>query len=195
MIHEARKEDPALASCTLEINVYIWGSDDVSLSSVEELKDLGITKSTHLSWKSHVKNLVFKGRFSDYCVINEVRRRDQVELSNCMWYLIHLFLLLHTACAIYCALHEGNWLTRALWGQISTASQSLKTPPFRRVLHKPRSRVVDLWVAIMVDLWVCNRISDKFIQIKQERYAQGYSATPKNRLDANKLLQFFIAID
>ena len=51
-------------------------SDEVLLSSVDEVRDLGVTISADLSWKSQIGSMVAKGRSSAAWVLSVFRRRE-----------------------------------------------------------------------------------------------------------------------
>ena len=55
MIHEARTGGYAAREMPFGNQLYTYEvSDDVTLSSVDELRDLGVTMSADPSWKSHI---------------------------------------------------------------------------------------------------------------------------------------------
>ena len=51
-------------------------SDEVLLSSVDEVRDLGVTISADLSWKSQIGSMVAKGRSSAAWVLSVFRSRE-----------------------------------------------------------------------------------------------------------------------
>ena len=52
-------------------------SDDVTLSSVDELRDLGVTMSADLSWGSHIGKIVSRGRSSAFWVMSVFGSREE----------------------------------------------------------------------------------------------------------------------
>ena len=70
MLHEARTEGSGASVIPFGNQVYAYDVfNGVTLSSTDELRDLGVTMSTGLSWKVHIKKIVSKCHSSGFWVM------------------------------------------------------------------------------------------------------------------------------
>ena len=83
MLQEARTEDSGASVMSFGKQVYAYDiSNDVTLSSMDKLRDLGVTMSAGLSRKAHIKKIVSKAHSSDFLVMSVFGSRDDDALQE-----------------------------------------------------------------------------------------------------------------
>ena len=81
-----------LRRCPLETSYIVYTyevSDDVTPTSVEELRDLGLTMSADLSWGSHIGKLVSRGRSSAFWVMSIFMSRGEEVMMTLYKRFVH----------------------------------------------------------------------------------------------------------
>ena len=154
MIHEACKGGSGAHEMPFRNQLYTYEiSDDVTLSSVDELRDLGVTMSADLSWDSHIGKVVSRGRSSAFWVMSVFGSREEEVMmtfykSFVRSQLEYCSLLWHPQKIGDIELIEG--VQRTFTSKISAVSQFDYWERLRKLklmsLQRRRERFIIIWM-------------------------------------------------